>query len=130
VSIDGLRVFKSRHDPVATLDRAVAAIARNGMKVIARIDHGALAEAAGAALHPTVVLMFGNAKAGAPTVQAAQTLAIDLPLKLLVWQDDKGQTWVAYNDPVWLFRRHAVDDEASAELMNEVLANVTGEATG
>ncbi|MBY0322180.1 MAG: DUF302 domain-containing protein [Reyranella sp.] len=130
MSIEGLRIFKSRHDPVTTLDRAVAAVARNGMKVIARIDHGALAEAAGAALRPTVVLMFGNAKAGAPTVQTAQTLAIDLPLKLLVWQDAKGETWAAYNDPIWLLRRHAVDDEASAEVMNDVLANVAGEATG
>jgi uncharacterized protein (DUF302 family) len=130
VSIEGLRVFKSRHDPATTLDRATAAIARNGMKVIARIDHGALAEAAGAALRPTVVLMFGSAKAGAPTVQTAQSLGIDLPLKLLIWQDAKGETWAAYNDPVWLLRRHAVDDEASAEVMNDVLANVAGEATG
>jgi uncharacterized protein (DUF302 family) len=130
VSIEGLRVFKSRHDPVATLDRAEAAIGRNGMKVVARIDHGALAEAAGVALRATCVLMFGSAQAGAPTVQAAQTLAIDLPLKLLVWQDEKGETWAGYNDPAWLFRRHGVDDEAIADLMNEVLANVAGEATG
>ena len=129
MSIEGLRVFKSRHDPVTTLDRAEAAIARNGMKIVARIDHGALAEAAGVALRPTVVLMFGNARAGAPTVQAAQTLAIDLPLKLLVWQDEKGETWAGYNDPAWLIRRHGIDDQAIAELMNEVLANVAGEAT-
>jgi uncharacterized protein (DUF302 family) len=130
VSIEGLRVFRSRHDPVTTLDRAAAAIARNGMKIVARIDHGALAEAAGVALRPTAVLMFGSAQAGAPTVQTTQTLAIDLPLKLLVWQDEKGETWAAYNDPAWLLLRHGVDDEATAELMNEVLANVAGEATG
>ena len=130
MSVEGLRVFKSRHDPVTTLDRAEAAIARNGMKVVARIDHGALAEAAGVALRPTAVLMFGSARAGAPTVQATQTLAIDLPLKLLVWQDAAGDTWAGYNDPAWLFRRHGVDDQATTELMNEVLANVAGEATG
>ena len=130
MSVEGLRVFKSRHDPVTTLDRAEAAIARNGMKVVARIDHGALAEAAGVALRPTAVLMFGSARAGAPTVQATQTLAIDLPLKLLVWQDVAGDTWAGYNDPAWLFRRHGVDDQATTELMNEVLANVAGEATG
>ena len=130
MSIEGLRVFQSRHDPATTLDRAETAIGRYGLKVMARIDHGALAEAAHVALRPTVVLMFGSAQAGAPTVQTTQTLAIDLPLKLLVWQDEKGETWAAYNDPAWLLRRHGVDDEAIAELMNEVLANVAGEATG
>jgi uncharacterized protein (DUF302 family) len=130
LSIEGLRVFRSRHDPATTLDRAEAAIGRDGMKVVARVDHAALAKAAGVALRPTVVLMFGSARAGGPTVQTAQTLAIDLPLKLLVWQDEKGETWVGYNDPAWLFRRHGVADEAVAELMNEVLANVAGEATG
>ena len=78
MSVDGLRVLKSRHDPATTLERAEASIARNGMKVVALIDHGALAEAAGVEMRPTAVLMFGSARAGAPTVQATQTLAIDL----------------------------------------------------
>lgn len=128
MSVEGLRVLQSRHDPAETLERLEAAILRSGFKLFGRIDHGAEAEAAGIDMRPTVVVMFGSARAGAPTVRTRQTLAIDLPLRVLIWQDDKGATRLAYNDPAWLLGRHGVADDANVEMMNEVLANVAGEA--
>jgi uncharacterized protein (DUF302 family) len=130
VTPEGLRVLPSRHGPTETLERLEAAVARNGFKIIARVDHGAMAEEAGVEMRPTIVLMFGSARAGAPTLRSAQTLAIDLPLKVLIWQDEAGATRVAYNDPAWLMRRHGVDDDGTVEMMNEVLANIVGEAGG
>ena len=79
------------------------------MTILARIDHAAAAANVGMALRPTEVLIFGNPLAGTPLMQAAQTIGIDLPLKALVWQDDAGKTWLAYNDPTWLARRHGAD---------------------
>src|SRR6266508_3523282 len=69
-----------------------------GMAVFARIDHAAGAAQAGLALRPTEVLIFGNAKAGTPLMQASQTIGIDLPLKALVWQDASGKVWLSYNE--------------------------------
>jgi len=74
--------------------------------VFARVDHAAGAAAAGLALRPTTVVLFGNAKAGTPLMQASQTIGIDLPLKALVFEDEAGKVWLAYNDPRWLAARH------------------------
>jgi uncharacterized protein (DUF302 family) len=128
VSVEGLRVLPSRHGPDETLQRLEATLRRHGFKILARIDHAAHAKAAGFELRPTSVVMFGSARAGAPAVQEVQTLAIDLPLKVLIWQDKEDATWAAYNDPVWLLRRHGLANDAAVEVMNEVLANVVGEA--
>jgi len=130
VSTDGLRVLQSQHGPGETLDRLEAAVTRHGMAIVARIDHAAAAEKVGLELQPTVVLVFGNPRAGTPAMQAVRTLAIDLPLKMLIWQDDKDMTWLAYNDPAWLFRRHGVVDDGAVEVMNDVLESIAGEATG
>jgi uncharacterized protein (DUF302 family) len=82
------------------------------MTVFARIDHAAGAAAAGLPLRPTDLLIFGNARAGTPLMESVQTIGIDLPLKALVWQDVAGNTWVSYNDPAWLARRHRLDPGA------------------
>lgn len=84
------------------MDRLEAEIAAKGLTLFARIDHSAGAAEVGLTLRPTVLFIFGNAKGGTPLMQAAQTAGIDLPLKVLVWQDDKGVTQVSYNDPAWL----------------------------
>ena len=120
---------RSRHGPQETLDRFEVAIARYGMTIFARIDHGAAAAKAGLDLRPTVVVMFGNPRAGTPLMQAAPTIAIDLPLKAVVWQDEAGATWLGYNDPVWISRRHGVVDDGSIDLVIEALAAVASEAT-
>jgi uncharacterized protein (DUF302 family) len=130
MSVDGLRVFQSRHGPVETLDRLEAAVARHGMTIFARIDHGAAAEKVGQELRPTVVVLFGDPRAGTPAMRAARTLAIDLPLKMLIWQDEKDVTRVAYNEPAWLMRRHGLVDDGTIDVMGEVLSGIAGEAIG
>jgi len=108
-----------------------AAVTKRGITVLARIDHAAAAAKAGMTLRPTEVLIFGNPQAGTPLMQAVQTIGIDLPLKALVWQDEAGKTWLAYNDPTWLARRHGAETGADRILgaMTDVLAAVAKEAT-
>jgi uncharacterized protein (DUF302 family) len=130
VSTEGLRVLPSKHGPEETLDRLEAAVTKHRMTIVARIDHAAAAEKAGLELRPTVVMVFGNPRAGTPAMQAVRTLAIDLPLKMLIWQDDKDMTWLAYNDPGWVFRRHGLVDDGTVDVMNDVLESIAGEATG
>ncbi len=130
MTTDGLRTLQSLHGPGETLDRLEAAVTKHGMTIVARIDHAAAAEKVGLALRPTVVLVFGNPRAGTPAMQAVRTLAIDLPLKMLIWQDDKDMTWLAYNVPAWLFRRHGVVDDGTVDVMHDVLESIAGEATG
>jgi uncharacterized protein (DUF302 family) len=130
VSAEGLRVLQSRHGPTDTLERLEAAVTRHGMTIFARIDHGAAADKVGLELPPTVVVLFGNPRAGTPTMRHTPTLAIDLPLKVLIWQDGKGTTWLAYNEPGWLFRRHGISDDGTSDVMADLLENIGGEATG
>ena len=113
---DGLTTIRSSHGPQDTMNRLQAAVKAKGMTVFARIDHAAGAKTAGLSLQPTEVLIFGNAKAGTPLMQSVQTIGIDLPLKALVWQDASGGTWLSYNDPVWLGKRHGLDRAGLATL--------------
>ena len=76
------------------MDRLEAEIRNKGMKVFARIDHAAGAAGVGLTLRPTELIIFGNARAGTPLMQSAQTVGIDLPLKALVWQDAAVKTWI------------------------------------
>jgi uncharacterized protein (DUF302 family) len=89
--------------------RIETALRAAGMKVFARIDQAAEARAAGLAMPPAVVLVFGNPRAGTPLMVARPTTAIDLPLKALVWQDEAGAAWLTYNMPALLVERHGLD---------------------
>jgi uncharacterized protein (DUF302 family) len=109
MTADGLVSLRSSHGPHDTMNRLEAAVKARGMTVFAHIDHAGGAAAAGLPLRPTDLLVFGHARGGTPLMEAAQTMGIDLPLKALVWQDVTGNTWVSYNDPVWLARRHGLD---------------------
>ena len=112
--VDGLMTLPSAHGPKETMSRLEAAVKAKGMTVFARIDHAAGAAAVGLPLRPTELLIFGNARAGTPLMQSVQTIAIDLPLKALVWQDDAGSTWLSYSDPRWLAKRHGAGHELDA----------------
>jgi uncharacterized protein (DUF302 family) len=127
---EGFIVRTSRHDPMTTMDRLAAAVTKRGATVAARIDHAAAAGAVGLPLAPTEVLIFGNPKAGTPLMQAAQTIGVDLPLRALVWRDAQEITYVGYNDPFWLARRHGVEagNEATLSAMADFLAAVVEEA--
>jgi uncharacterized protein (DUF302 family) len=107
----GLTTIRSSFGPQDTMNRLDTAVKAKGMTVFARIDHAAGATAVGLSLRPTEVLIFGNAKGGTPLMQSVQTIGIDLPLKALVWQDAAGNTWLSYNDPDWLAKRHGLSSE-------------------
>jgi uncharacterized protein (DUF302 family) len=86
--------------------------------VFARIDHAEGAANVGLSLRPTELLIFGNAKGGTPLMQSVQTIGIDLPLKALVWQDADDDTWLSYDDPSWLAKRHALGSETANAVAN------------
>ena len=105
---EGFIVLESSRGPKDTMERLKTAVTARGMTIFAQIDHAGAAKEVGMTLAPTEVLIFGRPKAGTPLMQASQTMGIDLPLKALVWQDGAGKTWLGYNDPKWLARRHGV----------------------
>lgn len=131
MAADGLTTVRSSYGPKDTMNRLEAEVKAKGMTVFARIDHAAGAAAVGLSLQPTEVLIFGNAKGGTPLMQSAQTIGIDLPLKALVWQDESGSTWLSYNDPGWLAKRHGLHHEAEATVtaMTAALAAIARAAT-
>jgi uncharacterized protein (DUF302 family) len=124
MATEGLTTVPSSFEPKTTMDRLEAEVKAKGLTVFARIDHAAGAAQAGLSLRPTELLIFGNAKAGTPLMQANQTIGIDLPLKALVWQDASGKTWLSYNEPSWLAKRHDVG--ATADQIIETMATLLG----
>jgi uncharacterized protein (DUF302 family) len=94
-----------------TVEKLQAILAAKGVKVFALIDHSGEAEKAGIQMRPTKLLIFGNPKAGTPLMIAAPTIAIDLPLKILIWEGDDGQVRVSYNAPAYLQMRHGLPPE-------------------
>ena len=106
--IGGLTSIRSSFGPKETMDRLEAEIRAHRMTVFARIDHAGGAAEVGLKLAPTELIIFGNARAGTPLMQSVQTVGIDLPLKVLVWEDAGGKTWLSYNEPSWIARRHGV----------------------
>jgi uncharacterized protein (DUF302 family) len=111
MAADGLITIRSTYGPNETMNRAEAEVKAKGLTVFARIDHAAGAAVVGLPLRPTELLIFGNAKGGTPLMQSVQTSGIDLPLKILVWQDASGNSWLSYNDPNWLAKRHGLGHE-------------------
>jgi uncharacterized protein (DUF302 family) len=110
MTTNGLITLASARSAKETMDRLVSQVESKGMMVFARIDHAAGAKEAGLALRPTEVLIFGNARGGTPLMQANQTIGIDLPLKILAWEDADGKVWLSYNEPAWLAQRHGETD--------------------
>ena len=131
MATDGLITVKSSFGPEETMNRYEAEVRAKGMTVFAHVDHAAGAAAAGLPLRPTDLLIFGNAKGGTPLMQSVQTIGIDLPLKALVWQDVSGATWLSYNDPAYLTRRHGLDETANATVtaMSGALKAIATKAT-
>jgi uncharacterized protein (DUF302 family) len=94
-----------------SLDRIEAAARSKGIIIFLRLDQRREAEKVGLTLRPTQLLLLGNPKAGTILMNAAETVAIDLPLKALAWEDAQGQVWVSYNSPDFLQQRHQLSDE-------------------
>lgn len=126
----GMTIVPSASDVSATADKLEAVLNSKGMTVIARIDHAAGASKADMELRPTQLVIFGNPKVGTPLMQCAQSVAIDLPQKALIWEDAEGKVWLGYNDPQYLVERHSIAgcDEIVSKVSN-ALANFAKAAT-
>ena len=109
--IDGLIVLPTRHAPADILARTVAIAKSRGITVFAQIDFSGDAARSNLTLKPTCLVILGNPVAGTPVMAATPTVAIDLPLKILAFEDADGHMWVAYNDPKYLRRRHGFAEE-------------------
>ncbi|HEY4253508.1 MAG TPA: DUF302 domain-containing protein [Roseomonas sp.] len=129
----GVLTQPSRHGFEETLTRLEAAVRQAGLRVFTRLDHAAAAREAGLAMPPTTVLVFGNPAAGTPLFLRQPTLALDLPLRALVWQDQQGRVSVSWNTAAYLlgsvYPRHGIHPDAAAIAgMEQVLARIVTQA--
>ncbi|MBV9398959.1 MAG: DUF302 domain-containing protein [Bryobacterales bacterium] len=108
---NGIISIPSRHSVDETVKKAESAFAAKGIKLFCLVDHSGEAEKAGMQMPPAKLLIFGSPKAGTPVMLAAPSIALDLPLKMLVWQDSYGKVWVSYNSTSYLKERHGVSQE-------------------
>jgi uncharacterized protein (DUF302 family) len=111
---------QSPHSVAATVDRLAAAVKAKGLTVFARIDHAAGAKKVDLDLRPTELIIFGSANVGTPLMQAQQTMGLDLPLKVLAWQDEGGKVWLAYEAPADMAAAHGLPKD------NPAIKKVTG----
>ena len=101
----------SHHSAEETVERLKRILQSKGVTLFAVIDHSGEAQKVGMKMRPTKLLIFGSPKAGTPSMLAAPSVAIDLPLKILVWEDAQGKVWVSYNSPAYLQQRHGISPE-------------------
>ncbi len=126
LAADDLVVKTSSHSVSVTLDKIAAALEKNGITIFARVDHAAGAKKAGMTLAPTELLIFGNPKLGTPLMQSNRTIGIDLPVKVLAWQEDDGTVKVAYTAPAALAKRHHIESQEKViALMTKALDALT-----
>jgi uncharacterized protein (DUF302 family) len=126
---DGLIAIKSSLSVAETMNRFEQNAKQRGLNIFARIDHAGAAAKIGKTLRPTEVLIFGNPQGGTPFIECAQSVGIDLPLKVLVWQDAQGQVWLGYNDPAYLAQRHGVSQCAAVGPLSKALSSLAEAAT-
>jgi uncharacterized protein (DUF302 family) len=108
---DGMIHLRSKQSVAETLQRLEALVKSKGLEVFCHVDHSGAAEKAGLTMKPTQLLIFGSPKAGTPLMVASPTLAIDLPLKALIWEDSEGRVWVSYNSAEYLKARHNIPED-------------------
>jgi uncharacterized protein (DUF302 family) len=99
------------HSVDETAEKLRAILRAKGIPLFALVDHSGEAAKVGMKMRPTKLLIFGNPKAGTPLMQASPSIAIDLPLKILIWEDAAGKVWVSYNSPTYLRERHHLPEE-------------------
>jgi uncharacterized protein (DUF302 family) len=108
---NGIAHVQSSYSAPDTLQRLESVVKSRGLTVFAHIDFSGDAERVGLKMRPTQMLIFGNPKAGTPLMIAEPSVAIDLPMKVLVWQDADDKIWVSYNKPEYLKKRHGLSDD-------------------
>ena len=130
LSAEGVVDTKSKYGARETADRLEKILAAKGLKIFSRISHSDNAAKAGLELRPTELIIFGDPKVGTLLMQCSQSVAIDLPLKMLVWEDENRQVWLSYNDLGYLKVRHNIQgcDEVIAR-MTSVLEGIAQQAT-
>jgi uncharacterized protein (DUF302 family) len=128
---EGLVTVASAYSVTETADRLEQALLDKGMKVFLRVDHAAGAASVDQQLPATELVIFGNPKVGTPLMQCSRSVAIDLPQKALIWEDDQGQVWLTYNDPAYLGARHELGEPCAKvlEKVSGALANFAAAAT-
>jgi uncharacterized protein (DUF302 family) len=118
----------SSHSVDETVERLKKILEAKGITLFALVDHSGGAEKVGMKMRPTKLLIFGNPKGGTPLMLAAPSIALDLPLKILVWEDNDGKVWVSYNSPQYLKERHGVPQDLLPNIsVVETLAAKAGE---
>ncbi len=130
MSENGLVTLRSSHAFADTARRLESTLDRRGLITFARIDHAVGAKAEGLDLPPTLLLIFGNSRGGAPLMQAQRSVGLDLPLKVLVWEDMEGGTWLTYSRPEWIAARHGVEADEAIEALEAALQALGGEVAG
>jgi uncharacterized protein (DUF302 family) len=124
----GITDRPSNHSVDESVERLKNILQSKGVTLFALIDHSGEAEKVGMKMRPTKLLIFGNPKAGTPLMLASPSAAIDLPLKILVWEDDKDKVWLSYNSPEYLIARHGLPQELLPNIaVVEALAQKAGE---
>jgi uncharacterized protein (DUF302 family) len=108
---NGIVNHPSKHSVDETVAKLEALLQAKGITLFASVDHSGEAAKAGLSMRPTKLVIFGNPKSGTPLMLAAPSSAIDLPLKILVWEDGQANVWVSYNDPAYLQARHGFPDD-------------------
>jgi uncharacterized protein (DUF302 family) len=111
ITDNGIIAIPSNHSVEQTMETLKSTLQAKGVALFALVDHSGEAEKVGMKMRPTKLLIFGNPKAGTPVMLAAPTIAIDLPLKILIGEDDQGKVWISYNSPVYLQERHRLPRE-------------------
>jgi len=124
----GIITRPSRHSVAQTVEKLTAVLRAKGVTLFALVDHSGEAARVGMTMPATRLLIFGNPKAGTPLMLAAPSVAIDLPLKILVWEDGQGRVWLSYNSPAYLMNRHGVPQALLPNIaVVETLARGAGE---
>lgn len=127
---NGMITKKSHFSVKETLDRLESVLKSKGIGIALRWNHAAKGKAVGIPLRPTELLMFGNPKLGTHMFTSNQTAGIDLPMKALAWEDERGQVWLTYNDPAYIAKRHHITDRAeTVAKMTKALDGLTNAAT-
>jgi uncharacterized protein (DUF302 family) len=123
---NGIVSKKSNHSVDETLEKLKSMLQAKGVAIFAIVDHSGEAEKVGLKMPPTKLIIFGSPKAGTPLMLAAPSVAIDLPLKILISQDAEGKVWISYNDPAYLQQRHGLPQELLQNIA--VVATLAGKA--
>ncbi len=128
---NGLITLTSAHDVDTTVARLTSILESKGIAIFARFDHAAETTEYDRPLRPTTVVMFGNPAAGLPLIRIAQTVALDLPLRAMIWEDAKGAVQLSYCDPAWIASRHHIGSQGlqSIRALSTAMSNLAKQVT-